>query len=201
MTTSKPISRKAKTQQNYNLVLETAINLFNNKGYDETTISDISKATGISNGSIYHLFTSKQDILKHIYNQYINISIGLTDEIDEKVKDPYTHLLKYMMDVEELWIKTGPMMLTNKFRWSSSRSMSGCSPIQREELIAFITTAQISGTISTDLNVSDTVEFLFTVQRGILYGWTIRDDFDIRKYSQKFWKPILQALINGNLNI
>ncbi|WP_124067106.1 TetR/AcrR family transcriptional regulator [Clostridium sp. E02] len=201
MATHKNMSRQEKTKRNYQLILETAIKLFNDNGYDETTISDISKVTGISNGSIYHLFTSKQEILKQIYNQYINISLGLTKDIDEKVKDPYNHLLKFMLDVQNLWIKTGPMMLTNKFRWTSSRTTSGCSPIQREELVTFIAMAQEAGTISNHLHITDTVEFLFTIQRGILYGWTIRDDFDIHKYSVKFWEPILRALIDGNLNI
>ncbi len=201
MATHKQMSRQDKTQQNYQLILETAIRLFNANGYDETTISDISKETGISNGSIYHLFSSKQEILKQIYNQYINVSLGLTKDIEQKVKDPYNQLFDFMLDVQDLWIKTGPMMLTNKFRWSSSRSTSGCSPIQREELITFIVMAQEAGTISKNLHIADTVEFLFTIQRGILYGWTIRDDFDIREYSRKFWGPVLEALIDGNLNI
>lgn len=62
-----PSKRQLKTQANYNLVLDTAITLFNERGYDQTTMSDISKATGLSNGSLYHLFESKDEILRQIY--------------------------------------------------------------------------------------------------------------------------------------
>ena len=140
------LTRQERTQQNINLILETAIVLFNQRGYDETTMTDISKATGLSNGSIYHLFKSKQEILKQIYHKYINISVGLLENLEEKIKNPFPILLQFMLDVEELWIHTGPMMLDNKFRWDTERSKAGCSTIQREELTIFLTAAQKAGT-------------------------------------------------------
>jgi hypothetical protein len=119
----------------------------------------------------------------------------------EKIADPYTHLLTFMLDTEDLWRKVGPMLLINKFRWVSSRTMMGCSPIQREELLAFISLAQKVGTISQKSDPALVVEFIFTLQRGILYGWTSRDDFDMERYSKMFWPPVISALIKGTLVI
>lgn len=195
------LSRQERTQQNIHLILETAISLFNERGYEETTMTDISKATGLSNGSIYHLFPSKQDILKQIYHKYINISLGLLENLEEKAKDPYPVLLQFMLDVQALWMHTGSMMLDNKFRWDTERSKDGCSVIQREELTAFLQAAQAAGTLKGKNCIADAVEFLFTLQRGILYGWAIRDDFDIVAYAERFWQPVLQALLAGNLVI
>lgn len=190
-----------KTQANYNLVLNKSIELFNEQGYDQTTITDISRATGLSNGSIYHLFKGKDDILRQIYSTRINVSLGLTNDLTEKVMDPYRYLLQFMLDTQELWLSAGPMLLINKYRWVTSRTMMGCSPIQREELLAFISLAQKRGTISNKSDPASLVELLFTVQRGILYGWTSRDDFDIRQYSKLFWPPIITELIKGNLSL
>ena len=44
-------------------IQEAAIAIFDEKGYVNTTIADIAKAAGISNGLIYHYFPSKKDIL------------------------------------------------------------------------------------------------------------------------------------------
>lgn len=198
---SVPSKRQLKTQANYNLVLDTAIVLFNERGYDQTTMSDISEATGLSNGSLYHLFDSKDEILKQIYNRDINISLGLTNNIEEKIKDPFKYLLKFMLDTQELWRHAGPMLLANKYRWVTSRTMMGCSPIQREELLAFISLAQKAGTMSSKTDPINTVEFIFTLQRGILYGWTSRDDFDMEKYSKIFWPPVIHGIIKGTLSI
>ena len=106
-----------------------------------------------------------------------------------------------MLDTQALWEKAGPMLLLNKYRWVTSRTMMGCSPIQREELLAFISLAKKMGTISNKSDSESVVEFLFTLQRGILYGWTSRDDFDIIKYSKMFWPPVISALVKGTLTI
>lgn len=196
-----PSKRQLKTQANYNLVLDTAIRLFNDRGYDQTTMSDISKETGLSNGSLYHLFESKDEILRQIYNRNINISIGLTVNIEEKVLDPKKYLVDFMIDTLGLWQKVGPMMLTNKYRWVTSRTMMGCSAIQREELLAFISLAKKVGTFSNKTDSESVVEFLFTLQRGLLYGWTSRDDFDVVKYSKMFWPPVIGALVKGSMII
>ena len=201
MSEKSAMTRQERTQQNICLILETAISLFNERGYEETTVADISKATGLSNGSIYHLFPSKQDILKQIYHKYINISIGLLENLEEKVKDPYPVLLKFMLDVQALWMHTGPMMLDNKFRWDTERSKDGCSTIQREELTVFLKAAQTAGILQGENQIEDAVEFLFTLQRGLLYGWAIRDDFDIMVYSKKFWEPVLKAFLAGDIVI
>ena len=106
--------RQEKSRTNYNAVLDTSIVLFNKKGYKDTTIKDICEATGLSNGSVYHLFRNKDDILRHIYERDINISIGLTQDLERKVQDPYHYLLNFMLDIQRLWEKTGPMLLSNK---------------------------------------------------------------------------------------
>ena len=106
--------RQEKSRTNYNAVLDTSIVLFNKKGYKDTTIKDICEATGLSNGSVYHLFRNKDDILRHIYERDINISIGLTQDLEQKVQDPYHYLLNFMLDIQRLWEKTGPMLLSNK---------------------------------------------------------------------------------------
>ncbi len=44
-------------------IQEAAIEIFDQKGYSNTTISDIASAAGISNGLVYHYFSSKENIL------------------------------------------------------------------------------------------------------------------------------------------
>lgn len=190
---------REKTKKNFQTVLDVAIRLFNENGFDETSMSDICRESGLSNGSVYYLFTGKQDILKRIYERDINVSLGLTTDMREKLHDPVSVLLDFMLKTMAQWKKTGPMMVANKSRWTSSRTTMGCSPIQRDELVKYITAAQEAGTFNPKANVLNTVEFLFTLQRGILYGWTIRDDFDFDVYNAMFWPPIITALVSGTI--
>jgi len=60
-----PIERKKE-------IMDAASNLFHEKGYLNTTTQDIIKTVGISRGLLYYHFKSKEDILYHIVEGYLN---------------------------------------------------------------------------------------------------------------------------------
>lgn len=47
-------------------ILDTALNLFMEKGFDETSISDIQNSLGIARGTLYYHFASKEAIMDGI---------------------------------------------------------------------------------------------------------------------------------------
>jgi len=57
-----------KGQQLQEKVLQTALLLFSDKGYFNTSIQDIKKAAGVSTGAIYHHFHNKEHLAKSLYD-------------------------------------------------------------------------------------------------------------------------------------
>jgi TetR/AcrR family transcriptional regulator, transcriptional repressor for nem operon len=55
------------------LILYKAGTLFNTKGYKATSISDITKATGLTKGAIYRHFTNKQSLESEAFEYLISI--------------------------------------------------------------------------------------------------------------------------------
>ena len=53
-------------------IIEAAISCFLEKGYTNTSMSDIIKASGLSSGSIYSHFSGKEDILISAINESLN---------------------------------------------------------------------------------------------------------------------------------
>ena len=53
-------------------IIEAAITCFLERGYINTSMSDIIKASGLSSGSIYSHFTGKEDILTTAINERLN---------------------------------------------------------------------------------------------------------------------------------
>ncbi|QFR49088.1 TetR/AcrR family transcriptional regulator [Sulfurimonas lithotrophica] len=74
------------------LILEEASKLFQSEGYENMKIADLASIVGVSVGSIYTLFGSKENL----YNNYILNQIDYYLEILENeiknVKDPYEKL-------------------------------------------------------------------------------------------------------------
>jgi len=52
------------------LILEEALKLFSEKGIKETTIRDIARAVGITEGAIYRHFDSKDQIVYELFEKY-----------------------------------------------------------------------------------------------------------------------------------
>lgn len=56
-------AREQQTELTKRRIYECASRLFEERGYDNVTIADILEASGVSNGSFYHHFKSKSELL------------------------------------------------------------------------------------------------------------------------------------------
>lgn len=56
--------REAKKQKNKQAILESAISLFSENGYENTSIENIAKLAGVGKGTVYSYFQTKKDIIK-----------------------------------------------------------------------------------------------------------------------------------------
>ena len=53
-------------------VMRAALRLFVEKGINATTIKDIARAGGVSEGALYRHFKSKEDLAFHIFTTHLN---------------------------------------------------------------------------------------------------------------------------------
>src|SRR5262245_51362071 len=59
-----PVGRGERTRQ---LVVETALRLFRERGFDRTTMRAVAAEAGLSPGNAYYYFPSKQHLVQHFY--------------------------------------------------------------------------------------------------------------------------------------
>jgi len=55
-------------------ILRTAARLFQQRGYDATSMNDVAAALKLSKGGLYHHFQSKDEILFHIMSHAMQIT-------------------------------------------------------------------------------------------------------------------------------
>ncbi len=53
-------------------LLDTAMALFSEKGYEETSMGDIARAAGVAQGLCYRYFDSKQKLFQEAMEQYVS---------------------------------------------------------------------------------------------------------------------------------
>ena len=64
------MARNKHPEQTVEKILRVSLKLFQEKGYEATTIQDIVDALGMSKGAIYHHFKSKADIMDLLSERY-----------------------------------------------------------------------------------------------------------------------------------
>jgi AcrR family transcriptional regulator len=72
-----------------NSIAKAAAKLFNEKGYLETSMDDISTAAKLSKGGIYHYFSSKNEILYFISTHFMGLLLKDLEQALDKVKDNF----------------------------------------------------------------------------------------------------------------
>lgn len=81
------MNRKEKAQLTKKKIFETAVQLINEKGYDNVTISEVCKDAGVGKGTFYVHFESKEDILKATY--YADMSNYVLKNFDDFILNEY----------------------------------------------------------------------------------------------------------------
>lgn len=106
----------ARTDKNYhtkrNQLIGIALELFIEKGYEQTTISDLQKAFELTKGGMYHYFSSKEEILDAVIEQALKAGI---DEMRSTLESlPEDERLTYLL------FRNPSNSLTQKLRQFSS---------------------------------------------------------------------------------
>ncbi|MGO4680352.1 TetR/AcrR family transcriptional regulator [Microbacterium sp. 2MCAF23] len=82
-----PRARRGRPGYDRAQVLEIAVRLFNEQGYDATSVSSLATALGLSKAALYHHFTSKEQILEIALDDALG---GLESVLDGALADEGT---------------------------------------------------------------------------------------------------------------
>ena len=194
-------ARQVKAQQTKKKILETALDLFSKKGFDQVTVDEIVNASKTSKGAFYVHFNSKFEIFLEKFK-----------EIDD-FYDVFTQSLpKDMSSSEKIvsLIKSQMVYLRDDLGKDLMRTvyMSALTPNQPKTLAntnrtlykivhSFVEEGQSKGEFNNDSSAKEITMLITRCMRGTLYDWLIfnEDNFDLIEESQKLIRPIIASLV------
>ncbi|TDQ53163.1 TetR family transcriptional regulator [Actinorugispora endophytica] len=84
MTTSSPSSpaprRAGRPGHDAESVLRVAVRVFNERGYDGTSMEDLARALGVTKSAIYHHVSGKEDLLRRSLDHALDALFAVTRE-------------------------------------------------------------------------------------------------------------------------
>src|SRR5437762_10466502 len=81
-----------------NRVFEIAAEVFHRKGYDNTSMSDVASAAGLTKAGLYHHISSKESLLYTVLDYGLDLTEAYVIKPLENISDPLERL-KTMIDL------------------------------------------------------------------------------------------------------
>jgi AcrR family transcriptional regulator len=120
-------------------ILESALKLFSEKGIRETTIKDIAKEVGITEGAIYRHFVSKDQIVRTLFSTYAErLYEELISVVEEKtsIENRFFKLVKTFLNF--CFENPQAFKFINLFHYLRAEEVKNFQNLPKDALMKFV---------------------------------------------------------------
>ncbi|GAA3351958.1 TetR/AcrR family transcriptional regulator [Amorphoplanes nipponensis] len=158
-------------------VLAAAVRLFNERGYEATSMDDVAKRLGITKSSLYHHVTGKQELLRIAVDQALD---GLHDAMDE-----VEALQVSAIERLETLIRRSVLLLAERLEYVTLLlRVRGNTAVELEALLRrrifdakvteLVKQAQAEGAIRPDVDAATAARLLFGMVNSLIEWYSPR---------------------------
>src|SRR5947208_5207462 len=138
-----------------NRVFEIAAEVFHRKGYDNTSMSDVAAAAGLTKAGLYHHISSKESLLYTVLDYGLDLTQAYVLEPVEKITDPLERL-KTMIDLHlRLVLQERNLEVTGLLHECKTLSSSDRAKINRRKKEYVRMTTKLVADVVKAYNVKD----------------------------------------------
>jgi AcrR family transcriptional regulator len=156
--------RRGRPGHDREAVLRTAVRLFNDRGYEATSMGDLADGLGITKSSIYHHVTSKQDLLRMAVNHALDGLEAAADEV-RALQRPAIDRLELLVRRSVLVLADRLEFVTLLLRVRGNNAIEKGALMRRKILDAQVTDlvkqAQAEGDLRADVDPATAARLLF----------------------------------------
>jgi AcrR family transcriptional regulator len=186
LTTVNDTPRSAKAEQTRQSIIDAAMRLFRSAGYDKATMRAIADEAGVSLGSAYYYFSSKEHLVQAYYDQIQEAhttaaEAPLAEETEFSAR--LSGVLLAWVDVAEPYHE-----FAGKFFKNAAEPRSPLSPFSEESTAARAAAIELHRRVvdESDLRLAkglraELPELLWMLQMGIVLFWVHDTSVDQRR--------------------
>ena len=169
-----PGKRETQKKNRREEILLAAIELFTKKGFDLTTVEDITRQAHIAKGTFYNFFPKKEDVLLYFLDKEISkssdeieLKMPLLSNISDKIELLITTYIKYIFPNKEFSTVLIKERVVNLGTGSNrnERNLMG-------QLAGLFDEAKQRGEIRCDIDSGHLAEMVFAIYTMYVIYWT-----------------------------
>ncbi|WP_201318280.1 TetR/AcrR family transcriptional regulator [Paenibacillus sp. EPM92] len=185
--------RKEQSIQTKQNIYDVALELMKNRSFKEVTIEEISKKAGVSVGSFYYYFSSKEDIYIKLFQQMDEDLFrdfdakGYSGPIIQVILDFVIQLARYITDLG--------LNITRYNIFTDDTVFYRKDLYMNTALQKIIKLGQTNGELTTKMSEEEMADYLLVIVRGIVLEWCVNNgDYSLEEMMLKFMKRILSSV-------
>jgi AcrR family transcriptional regulator len=102
------------SEERKNEILDAALEVFSEAGLQEASVDDVVKRAGLSKGTLYWYFKSKDRLISALIRRFFTLELNKIKKLQQGKGAVRERLLRYSREVEEV-VKKMPRALTLEF--------------------------------------------------------------------------------------
>jgi AcrR family transcriptional regulator len=175
-------------------IIDSAYKIFYKKGYHNSTMNDVAQEIGVSKGSLYSYFKSKEELLQTATNQFSTDSFNdyfYSENSLEPLEKIYSDMLKSIgaihLDFEIIALSSHNKKIQGINRDTYKKKL--------DTLKFFVENQQNKGNIRDDIPAANIAQLLIAVYNDIAIQLIIGID---RTKVHESWKNSLSTILKEN---
>lgn len=164
-----PTKRQKQAQATKDLLIQTAYVLFNKYGFESVGVRDIAEASGVSTGTFYHYFASKDDIVwGHVLDEDEWFAI-MYEKLDDSLS-PYEKIVEFCAEcVGEVINNDGSEMAFLLLKQKET------SQSLYDIILKLVEEGLKNGELTREKSAPELCDFVLASYRGAVFDWYRRD--------------------------
>lgn len=173
MTTAPPARSAKRGRPGYDLesLLAVAVKLFNERGYDGTSMEDLSRKLGITKSAIYHHVPSKQELLRLSVNRALDGLFEIVAEL-ETVEGRAVERLEHLVRASVAVLVAQLPFVTLLLRVRGNTKVERDALARRREfdhiVTSLVTAAVEEGDLRADIDPATAARLLFGMVNSLI---------------------------------
>ncbi len=175
-------------------VIDQALRMFAERGYENVSVDEILQEAGIAKGTFYHYFESKEDILLDFGKSQIEIIDRWEEDSPKNIASLEGHIQRLFMELSDS-LKDMPRLIGSLFALAVQHEKVG-------ESYAGLY-SRLHKALSKWIPEEEKVDALITVYIGALLQWSLEDGGDLNEMVKQRLKVLWHGIVDddGKLRI
>lgn len=189
--------RHAPAEERREQILLAAFSCFGDKGFHATTMDDLVRASGLSKGSLYWHFRSKEEVFLALFDSFAAELYGEWDAAAQSGADALEVLRRECEIAVEILSndRMGLLAWAEFLNHPTARERMGeIYQTARDKLATIIERGRSEGRLRAGPPCEEVAGALVGTIEGLLLQWLVDPDFALKRHFDSAWEVLMGGL-------